>query len=99
MGGGSLRDWGASHRRGPGPTSRPPCGAPPTAATCAGKTSGAQPARAHMPRWALLQDELTDLALPCTVSGMKEPLVLGISGKPQGLHVSITISTEGAKSR
>ncbi|XP_027987871.2 deleted in lung and esophageal cancer protein 1 [Eptesicus fuscus] len=44
------------------------------------------------------QDELTDLALPCTVSGMKEPLVLGISGKPQGLHVSITIPTEGAKS-
>uniref|UniRef100_G1PIV1 DLEC1 cilia and flagella associated protein n=1 Tax=Myotis lucifugus TaxID=59463 RepID=G1PIV1_MYOLU len=42
------------------------------------------------------QDELTDLALPCTVSGMKEPLVLGISGKPQGLQVSITIPAEGA---
>ncbi|XP_039699231.1 deleted in lung and esophageal cancer protein 1 isoform X3 [Pteropus medius] len=41
------------------------------------------------------QEELTDLALPCTVSGMKEPLVLGISGKPQGLQVDITISTEG----
>ncbi|XP_059520387.1 deleted in lung and esophageal cancer protein 1 isoform X2 [Myotis daubentonii] len=42
------------------------------------------------------QDKLTDLALPCTVSGMKEPLVLGISGKPRGLQVSITIPTEGA---
>ncbi|XP_015420346.1 PREDICTED: deleted in lung and esophageal cancer protein 1 [Myotis davidii] len=42
------------------------------------------------------QDELTDLALPCTVSGMKEPLVLGISGKPQGLQVSITTPTKGA---
>ncbi|KAB1264565.1 Deleted in lung and esophageal cancer protein 1 [Camelus dromedarius] len=40
------------------------------------------------------QEELTDLALPCNVSGMKEPLVLGISGKPQGLQVAIAISTE-----
>lgn len=55
--------------------------------------------RAHVPPVALLQDELTDLALPCTVSGMKEPLVLGISGKPQGLQVSITIPTEGAARR
>ncbi|XP_039093100.1 deleted in lung and esophageal cancer protein 1 [Hyaena hyaena] len=38
------------------------------------------------------QHELSDLALPCTVSGMKEPLVLGISGKPQGLQVAIAIS-------
>nr|KAF6473888.1 DLEC1 cilia and flagella associated protein [Rousettus aegyptiacus] len=45
------------------------------------------------------QDQLTDLALPCTVSGMKEPLVLGISGKPQGLQVDITISTEDADRR
>nr|KAF6335071.1 DLEC1 cilia and flagella associated protein [Pipistrellus kuhlii] len=43
------------------------------------------------------QDELTDLALPCSVSGMKEPLVLGISGKPQGLQVNITIWTEDSK--
>nr|KAF6420247.1 DLEC1 cilia and flagella associated protein [Molossus molossus] len=42
------------------------------------------------------QEELTDLALPCTVSGMKEPLILGISGKPQGLQVGITVSTEGS---
>ncbi|XP_016051691.1 PREDICTED: deleted in lung and esophageal cancer protein 1, partial [Miniopterus natalensis] len=42
------------------------------------------------------QEELTDLALPCTVSGMKEPLVLGISGKPQGLQVDIAISMEGS---
>ncbi|KAM5233383.1 deleted in lung and esophageal cancer protein 1 isoform 2-T2 [Hipposideros larvatus] len=41
------------------------------------------------------QEELTDLALPCTVSGMKEPLVLGISGKPQGLQVAIAILEEG----
>ncbi|XP_058411073.1 deleted in lung and esophageal cancer protein 1 [Diceros bicornis minor] len=44
------------------------------------------------------QEELTDLALPCTVSGMKEPLVLGISGKPQGLQVAIAISVEGSDS-
>ncbi|XP_004412391.1 PREDICTED: deleted in lung and esophageal cancer protein 1 [Odobenus rosmarus divergens] len=44
------------------------------------------------------QDELSDLALPCTVSGMKEPLVLGISGKPQGLQVAIAISMEGSDS-
>ncbi|XP_058146625.1 deleted in lung and esophageal cancer protein 1 isoform X2 [Dasypus novemcinctus] len=41
------------------------------------------------------QDELTDLALPCHVSGMRKSLVLGISGKPQGLHVTVTVS-EGA---
>uniref|UniRef100_A0A673U2J6 DLEC1 cilia and flagella associated protein n=1 Tax=Suricata suricatta TaxID=37032 RepID=A0A673U2J6_SURSU len=41
------------------------------------------------------QDELSDLALPCTASGMKEPLVLGISGKPQGLQVAIATSVEG----
>lgn len=40
-----------------------------------------------------LQEKLTDLALPCHVSGMEKPLALGISGKPQGLQVTITIST------
>ncbi|XP_019650100.2 deleted in lung and esophageal cancer protein 1 isoform X2 [Ailuropoda melanoleuca] len=44
------------------------------------------------------QEELSDLALPCTVSGMKEPLVLGISGKSQGLQVTIAISMEGSDS-
>ncbi|XP_072582561.1 deleted in lung and esophageal cancer protein 1 isoform X11 [Vulpes vulpes] len=44
------------------------------------------------------EEELSDLALPCTVSGMKEPLVLGISGKPQGLQVAIAISMEGSDS-
>ena len=48
------------------------------------------------PRWAFFQDELTDLALPCTVSGMKKPLVLGIKGKLQGLQVGIAISAEGS---
>ncbi|XP_006869246.1 PREDICTED: deleted in lung and esophageal cancer protein 1 [Chrysochloris asiatica] len=43
------------------------------------------------------QEELTDLALPCHVSGMEKPLVLGISGKPQGLQVSITITVEGSE--
>ncbi|XP_059966372.1 deleted in lung and esophageal cancer protein 1 isoform X3 [Mesoplodon densirostris] len=44
------------------------------------------------------QDELMDLALPCNVSGMKEPLVLGISGKPRGLQVAIAISAEDSNS-
>ncbi|KAM8922051.1 deleted in lung and esophageal cancer protein 1 isoform 4-T4 [Lycaon pictus] len=44
------------------------------------------------------EEELSDLALPCTVSDMKEPLVLGISGKPQGLQVAIAISMEGSDS-
>ncbi|XP_005383783.1 PREDICTED: deleted in lung and esophageal cancer protein 1 [Chinchilla lanigera] len=44
------------------------------------------------------QDELTDLALPCYVSGMKEPLALGISGKPQGLQVTIAVSAKGSDS-
>ncbi|XP_057560762.1 deleted in lung and esophageal cancer protein 1 isoform X5 [Hippopotamus amphibius kiboko] len=44
------------------------------------------------------QEELVDLALPCNVSGMKEPLVLGISGKPRGLQVAIAISTEDSDS-
>ncbi|XP_040595698.1 deleted in lung and esophageal cancer protein 1 [Mesocricetus auratus] len=39
-------------------------------------------------------ENLTDLALPCHVSGMEEPLALGISGKPLGLQVTITISPE-----
>ncbi|XP_037004212.2 deleted in lung and esophageal cancer protein 1 isoform X2 [Artibeus jamaicensis] len=43
---------------------------------------------------ALTQDKLTDLALPCTVSGMKKPLVLGITGKPQGVQVGVAISAE-----
>ncbi|KAM9187327.1 deleted in lung and esophageal cancer protein 1 [Dugong dugon] len=45
------------------------------------------------------QEELTDLALPCHVSGMNKPLVLGISGKAQGLQVTIAISMEGSDSR
>ncbi|XP_054936117.1 deleted in lung and esophageal cancer protein 1 isoform X4 [Physeter macrocephalus] len=44
------------------------------------------------------KDELMDLALPCNVSGMKEPLVLGISGKPRGLQVAIAISAEDSDS-
>ncbi|KAF6099103.1 DLEC1 cilia and flagella associated protein [Phyllostomus discolor] len=44
------------------------------------------------------QDRLTDLALPCTVSGMQKPLVLGITGKPQGVQVDIAISAEGSDS-
>ncbi|XP_063116398.1 deleted in lung and esophageal cancer protein 1 isoform X12 [Cavia porcellus] len=44
------------------------------------------------------QDKLTNLALPCYVSGMKKPLVLGISGKPQGLQVTVAISAEGSDS-
>ncbi|XP_068413976.1 deleted in lung and esophageal cancer protein 1 isoform X2 [Eschrichtius robustus] len=44
------------------------------------------------------QEELMDLALPCNVSGMKEPLVLGISGKPRGLQVAIAISAEDGDS-
>ncbi|XP_052579873.1 deleted in lung and esophageal cancer protein 1 isoform X1 [Peromyscus californicus insignis] len=39
-------------------------------------------------------EKLTDLALPCDVSGMEKPLALGISGKPLGLRVTITISVE-----
>ncbi|XP_062970663.1 deleted in lung and esophageal cancer protein 1 [Cynocephalus volans] len=45
------------------------------------------------------QEELTSLALPCHVSGIEKPLVLGISGKPQGLQVAIAISVEGSDSR
>ncbi|XP_004614681.2 deleted in lung and esophageal cancer protein 1 [Sorex araneus] len=48
---------------------------------------------------ALTQEELTDLALPCYVSGMEKPLVLGLSGKPQGLRVTIGISAEDCESR
>ncbi|XP_060241055.1 deleted in lung and esophageal cancer protein 1 [Meriones unguiculatus] len=43
-------------------------------------------------------EKLTDLALPCHVSGMEKPLALGISGKPQGLQVTITVSTEESES-
>ncbi|XP_042092426.1 deleted in lung and esophageal cancer protein 1 isoform X4 [Ovis aries] len=39
-------------------------------------------------------EAVTDLALPCDVSGMREPLVLGISGKPRGLQVAIGVSKE-----
>ncbi|XP_012311083.2 deleted in lung and esophageal cancer protein 1 isoform X3 [Aotus nancymaae] len=42
------------------------------------------------------QEELTHLALPCHVSGMNKPLVLGISGKPQGLQVAIATSKESS---
>lgn len=52
-----------------------------------------------MPCWAFFQDKLTDLALPCTVSGMKKPLVLGITGKAQGVQVGIAISAEGSDRR
>ncbi|XP_073079422.1 deleted in lung and esophageal cancer protein 1 isoform X8 [Manis javanica] len=45
------------------------------------------------------QEELTNLALPCAVSGMKEPLVLGISGKPLRLQVVIAIPADGSDSR
>ncbi|XP_060018327.1 deleted in lung and esophageal cancer protein 1 isoform X9 [Lagenorhynchus albirostris] len=44
------------------------------------------------------KDELMDLALPCNMLGVKEPLVLGISGKPRGLQVAIAISTEDSDS-
>ncbi|XP_050996394.1 deleted in lung and esophageal cancer protein 1 [Acomys russatus] len=39
-------------------------------------------------------EKLTDLVLPCHVSGMEKPLALGISGKPLGLQVTIAISVE-----
>ncbi|KAB0378116.1 hypothetical protein FD755_009694 [Muntiacus reevesi] len=39
-------------------------------------------------------EAVTDLALPCAVSGMREPLVLGISGKARGLQVAIGVSKE-----
>ncbi|XP_036777521.2 deleted in lung and esophageal cancer protein 1 isoform X6 [Manis pentadactyla] len=45
------------------------------------------------------QEELTNLALPCAVSGIKEPLVLGISGKPLRLQVAIAIPADGSDSR
>ncbi|ERE76396.1 deleted in lung and esophageal cancer protein 1 [Cricetulus griseus] len=41
-----------------------------------------------------LQEKLTDLALPCHVSGMEKPLALGISGNPLGLRVTVTVSIE-----
>lgn len=109
VGGGACGHWlteglEASHRPGPGQTQGLCVEGPPTATICSGQTFGVQatlppPPVLMCPPWPLLQDELTDLALPCTVSGMKEPLVLGISGKPQGLQVSITISPEGTKRR
>uniref|UniRef100_A0A8C5P4T4 Deleted in lung and esophageal cancer 1 n=1 Tax=Jaculus jaculus TaxID=51337 RepID=A0A8C5P4T4_JACJA len=52
----------------------------------------------HLELTAHTQEELTDLVLPCHVTGMEEPLVLGISGKPQGLQVTIAISVEGSDS-
>ncbi|XP_064133559.1 deleted in lung and esophageal cancer protein 1 [Loxodonta africana] len=54
--------------------------------------------RLNMELTAHTQEELTDLALPCNVSGMKKPLVLGISGKARGLQVAIAISMEGSDS-
>ncbi|KAM6169230.1 deleted in lung and esophageal cancer protein 1 [Rhynchocyon petersi] len=44
------------------------------------------------------QEKLTDLALTCHVSGMEKPVVLGISGKPQGLRVSIATFIQGPPS-
>ncbi|TKC49524.1 hypothetical protein EI555_010993, partial [Monodon monoceros] len=61
------------------------------------QASAQQKSPRDVARWA--PDELMDLALPCNVLGMKEPLVLGISGKPQGLQVAIAISTEDSDSR
>ncbi|MEJ1285902.1 deleted in lung and esophageal cancer 1 [Cricetulus griseus] len=40
------------------------------------------------------REKLTDLALPCHVSGMEKPLALGISGNPLGLRVTVTVSIE-----
>lgn len=51
------------------------------------------------PRWPSLQEAVTDLALPCDVSGLREPLVLGISGKPRGLQVAIGVSKEESEDR
>ncbi|XP_048190439.1 LOW QUALITY PROTEIN: deleted in lung and esophageal cancer protein 1 [Perognathus longimembris pacificus] len=48
---------------------------------------------------AYTQEELVDLALPCHVSSMKKLLVLGISGKPRGLEVTMTISMEDPETR
>ncbi|XP_072455258.1 deleted in lung and esophageal cancer protein 1 isoform X2 [Notamacropus eugenii] len=44
-------------------------------------------------------DELTDLALPCQIEGMKKSLVLGISGKAKGLDVTFSIPKTDKKSR
>ncbi|XP_031199862.1 deleted in lung and esophageal cancer protein 1 isoform X2 [Mastomys coucha] len=38
------------------------------------------------------EEELTDLVLPCHVSGMEKPLALGISGQPLELQVTISVS-------
>ena len=50
-------------------------------------------------RTPFLQEAVTDLALPCDVSGMREPLVLGISGKPRGLQVAIGVYKEDSDDR
>ncbi|XP_036595590.1 deleted in lung and esophageal cancer protein 1 [Trichosurus vulpecula] len=47
---------------------------------------------------AFTMDELTDLALPCQIEGMKKSLVLGISGKAKGLDVTISIPQANDKS-
>ncbi|XP_043857871.1 deleted in lung and esophageal cancer protein 1 [Dromiciops gliroides] len=47
---------------------------------------------------AFTMDELTDLALPCQIEGMKKSLVLGISGKPKGLDVTFSIPQADGKS-
>ncbi|XP_006890716.1 PREDICTED: deleted in lung and esophageal cancer protein 1 [Elephantulus edwardii] len=44
------------------------------------------------------QEELTSLALLCHVSGMQKPVALAISGKAQGLQVSIAIAVESPPS-
>ncbi|XP_068940687.1 deleted in lung and esophageal cancer protein 1 [Petaurus breviceps papuanus] len=47
---------------------------------------------------AFTMDDLTDLALPCQVEGMKKSLVLGISGKAKGLDVTFSIPGANDKS-
>ncbi|KAL6065370.1 hypothetical protein STEG23_006000 [Scotinomys teguina] len=44
-------------------------------------------------------EKLTELALPCHVSGMEKPLALGISGKPLGLRVTVAVSAEDSDGR
>ncbi|XP_060036598.1 deleted in lung and esophageal cancer protein 1 isoform X1 [Erinaceus europaeus] len=51
----------------------------------------------HLEFTANTQEELTDLAFPCHITGMDKPLVLGISGKPQGLNVTIEVFEESSE--
>ncbi|XP_028933469.2 deleted in lung and esophageal cancer protein 1 isoform X2 [Ornithorhynchus anatinus] len=43
-------------------------------------------------------EELSQLGLPCRVSGMGEPLILAISGRAQGLHVTLSVPGDPAQS-